>query len=51
MTSAIHALYLRPNLEVDDKNVMPAEMVAFVEQSAGLKALTRVGGDIGLLSS
>jgi tetratricopeptide (TPR) repeat protein len=41
--------YLRPNLEVDDKNVMPAEMVAFVQQSAGLNALARVGGDIDLL--
>ena len=28
---------------------MPAEMVAFVQQSAGLKALARVGGDIDLL--
>jgi hypothetical protein len=41
--------FLRPNLEVDDKNVMPAEMVAFVEGFTGLKALTRVGGDIDLL--
>lgn len=41
--------YLRPNLAVDDKNVMPEEMVVFVEQFAGLKALTRVGGDIELL--
>jgi hypothetical protein len=41
--------FLRPNLEVDDKNVMPAEMVAFVEHSAGLSALARVGGDIDLL--
>ena len=41
--------FLRPNLEVDDKNVMPAELVAFVHQSTGLKALARVGGDTGLL--
>jgi len=41
--------YLRPNLEVDDKNVMPAEMVVFVQQSAGMSALARVGGDIELL--
>jgi hypothetical protein len=41
--------FLRPNLEVDDKNVMPAEMVAFVRQSTGLEAITRVGGDIDLL--
>lgn len=41
--------FLRPNLEVDDKNVNPEEMVAFVEGSTGLKALTRVGGDPELL--
>jgi hypothetical protein len=41
--------FLRPNLEVDDKNVMPAEMVTFVQDSAGLSALARVGGDIELL--
>lgn len=41
--------YLRPNLDVDDKNIMPDEMVRFVEIYTGLKALTRVGGDIDLL--
>lgn len=41
--------FLRPNREVDDKNVMPAEMVAFVETQTGLRALTRVGGDPDLL--
>ncbi len=41
--------YLRPNLDVDDKNIMPDEMVRFVETYTGLKALTRVGGDIELL--
>lgn len=41
--------FLRPNREVDDKNVMPAEMVTFVQQSTGLEALTRVGGEINLL--
>lgn len=41
--------FLRPNREVDDKNVMPAEMVAFIQQSTNLKAMTRVGGDIDLL--
>lgn len=41
--------FLRPNREVDDKNVMPAEMVTFVQQSTDLEALTRVGGDIDLL--
>ncbi len=35
--------YLRPNLEVDDKNVMPSEMVAYVEQFTELAALTRAG--------
>jgi len=41
--------YLRPNLEVDDKNVMPAEMVKYVEETTGLSAVTRVGGDQALL--
>jgi tetratricopeptide (TPR) repeat protein len=41
--------YLRPNLEVDDKNIMPEEMVRFVETQTGLKALTRVNGDLDLL--
>ena len=43
-------LFLRPNFAtVDDKNVMPAEMVEYVKQEAGLKALVRVGGDVELL--
>jgi tetratricopeptide (TPR) repeat protein len=38
---------LRPNFAtVDDKNVNPWEMVAYVEDQAGLGALTRVGGDL-----
>jgi tetratricopeptide (TPR) repeat protein len=41
--------YLRPNLEIDDKNVMPSEMVTFVEKFTDLHALTRVGGDLELL--
>jgi hypothetical protein len=42
--------YLRPNdPRVDDKNVMPAEMVAFVETQTNLKALVRVGGDVEML--
>jgi hypothetical protein len=41
--------YLRPNLEVDDKNVMPAEMAVFVENYTNLHAMTRVGGDLDLL--
>jgi tetratricopeptide (TPR) repeat protein len=32
-----------------DKNVMPAEMVAFVNQKSDLKALARVGGDLGTI--
>jgi len=43
--------YLRPNLKVDDKNVNPSEMVAFVEQFTQLAALTRLGGDLDLLRS
>ncbi len=38
--------YLRPNRDVDDKNVNPEEMVSFVELFTGLKAVTRVGGDL-----
>jgi hypothetical protein len=42
--------FLRPNhARVDDKNVMPEEMVAFIESQTGLKALVRVGGDIDTL--
>jgi hypothetical protein len=41
--------FLRPNLEVDDKNVSPEEMVAFVQRFTALRALTRVGGDLDLL--
>ena len=43
--------YLRPNLAVDDKNVMPSEMVAYIEQFTHLAALTRLGGDLDLLRS
>jgi hypothetical protein len=42
--------YLRPNFQqVDDKNVMPAELVDYVQTQTNLKALTRVGGDLDLL--
>jgi tetratricopeptide (TPR) repeat protein len=41
--------FLRPNLDVDDKNVNPEEMVAFVQQNTQMQALTRVGGDADLL--
>jgi hypothetical protein len=41
--------YLRPSYAVDDKNVNPFEMVAFVETQTDFKALWRVGGDPALL--
>lgn len=41
--------YLRPNRQVDDKNVMPEEMAAFVAQNTSLQAVVRVGGDLDLL--
>jgi tetratricopeptide (TPR) repeat protein len=42
--------FLRPSFaEVDDKNVNPQEMAAYVEQAAGLKALARFGGDVDML--
>jgi hypothetical protein len=41
--------YLRPNQEVDDKNVMPEELVRYVENYSQFNALTRVGGDLDLL--
>jgi hypothetical protein len=42
--------FLRPNFaKFDDKNVMPAEMVRYVETQTWLKAVVRVGGDIDLL--
>lgn len=39
--------YLRPH--PDDYNVMPEEMLAFVETQTELKALLRTGGDLDLL--
>lgn len=41
--------YLRPNYEIDDKNVNPYEIVDFVEKETAFDALWRVGGDLGLL--
>jgi hypothetical protein len=39
--------YLRPNFRsIDDKNVSPDEMKAYVESQTQLKAIVRVGGDI-----
>lgn len=42
-------LFLRPNRQVDDKNVSPSEMVAFVQSFTGLQAVTRVGADLQTL--
>ena len=41
------AAFTKPNAR--DKNVMPYEMVAFVEEKTKLQATTRVGGEIELL--
>lgn len=41
--------YLRPNHEVDDKNVNPFEIVDYVEQFTEFDALWRVGGNLDLL--
>ena len=43
------AMVVKPNDR--DKNVMPYEMIAFVEEETGLRALTRVGGSLDLLRS
>jgi hypothetical protein len=40
---------LKPNKR--DKNVMPYEMVDFVNEEAGLRALARVGGDLETLKA
>ena len=41
--------FLRPNPDVDDKNVNPSEMIAYVETKTNLKAISRVAGDVELL--
>jgi tetratricopeptide (TPR) repeat protein len=43
------AAVLKPNSR--DKNVMPYEMVDFVQGHTGLKAIARVGGDLQLIKS
>ncbi len=43
------AAFTKPNPR--DKNVMPYELEAFVEEQTGLQALTRTGGDLELLKS
>ena len=41
--------YLRPNFEIDDKNVNPFEIVDYVEKNTEFDALWRVGGNLDLL--
>ena len=41
------AAYMKPNPR--DKNVMPYEMEAFVEENTDLQAIVRVGGDLALI--
>ncbi len=42
--------FLRPNFrDVDDKNVNPDELKAYVESQTNLKAIIRVGGDVEMV--
>ena len=41
--------YLRPNYEIDDKNVNPFEIVDFVEKYTDFDAVWRVGGNLETL--
>ena len=41
--------FLRPDEE--DKNVTPREMVTFVNEQTGVRAVTRMGGDLDLLKA
>lgn len=43
------AAFLKPNQR--DKNVMPYEMTAYVNQQTSLKAVTRIGGSLDLLKA
>lgn len=45
----VAARFLKP--ETEDKNVSPHEMVAFVNEQTGVRALYRVGGDMALLKA
>lgn len=45
----VAADYLKP--EKEDKNVSPSEMVAFVNEKTGVRALTRIGGDMDMLKT
>jgi hypothetical protein len=46
-TQEVAQTFLKPDTE--DKNVTPAEMVAFVNERTQVKAITRIGGDMELL--
>ncbi len=48
-TQEIAAAFLKPDPE--DKNVSPREMVALVNQETGVRAITRMGGNIELLKT
>jgi hypothetical protein len=48
---AVTQAVLRPNPQVDDKNVMPEELARYAHDAAGLGALIRVGGDVNTLRS
>jgi len=43
----VAAAFLKPDKE--DKNVNPGEMVAFVNEQSGVKAITRMGGSIDMI--
>lgn len=44
---AVAAAFLKPDAE--DKNVSPDQMVQFVNESTGVRALYRVGGDMNMI--
>jgi tetratricopeptide (TPR) repeat protein len=46
---SVAAAWLKPDAE--DKNVGPAEMVAFVNTQTQVRAVTRIGGDLTLLKT
>lgn len=45
----VAAALLKPDRE--DKNVNPSEMVAFVNENTGVRAISRIGGDMNLLKT
>lgn len=45
----VAASYLKPDSE--DKNVSPGEMVTFINDQTGVRAVTRIGGDMDLLKA